>query len=68
MIQIFERLLDTFEKGGKHNLFLIYSLFGGGKTHTILAIYHAFKDPDALFDEEVLEGVLEGAGRIDHAG
>lgn len=59
MIQIFERLLDTFEKGGKHNLFLIYSLFGGGKTHTILAIYHAFKDPNALFDDEVLEGYPE---------
>ncbi|MCD6143899.1 DUF499 domain-containing protein [Thermococcus sp.] len=56
MLDIFERLLDTFEKGGKNNIFLIYSLFGGGKTHTIIALYHAFKDPDALLDEEVLKG------------
>ncbi|NJE13749.1 DUF499 domain-containing protein [Thermococcus sp. LS2] len=56
MLQIFERLIETFEGRERHNLFLIYSLFGGGKTHTILAIYHAFNDPDALLDEDVLHG------------
>jgi len=39
------------ERGiGYHKIYLLTSLFGGGKTHTELTIYHAFKDPDALLE------------------
>ena len=56
MLDILERLLSTLEGRERHNIFLIYSLFGGGKTHTLLTLYHAFKRPDVLFDEDVLLG------------
>lgn len=56
MLNILGRLLDTFDGKEKSNIFLIYSLFGGGKTHTLLTIYHAFKNPDAMLDSEVLKG------------
>ncbi|CAB49792.1 ATP-binding protein [Pyrococcus abyssi] len=54
MLEILDQILRTFEGKERQNVFLIYSLFGGGKTHTILTIYHAFRDPGALLDEEVL--------------
>ena len=56
MLDILERLLSTLEGKERHNIFLIYSLFGGGKTHTLLTLYHAFESPDVLFDEDVLKG------------
>ncbi len=54
MLDILEKLVETLEGRSRHNVFLIYSLFGGGKTHTILTVYHAFNDPEAMLDEEVL--------------
>jgi Predicted ATPase (AAA+ superfamily) len=37
----------------------IYSLFGGGKTHTLLLLYHAFNNPKIAkeFGLNVLDGV-----------
>ncbi|MEM3970914.1 MAG: DUF499 domain-containing protein, partial [Fervidicoccaceae archaeon] len=34
------------EKGG--SIYLLTSLFGGGKTHTQITLYHAFNNPDTL--------------------
>ena len=56
MLEIIGKLVETLEGGERHNIFLIYSLFGGGKTHTLLTLYHAFKEPDAMLDPEVLAG------------
>ncbi len=56
MLDIIEKLVETLEGGERHNIFLIYSLFGGGKTHTLITLYHAFKNPDAMLDPEVLAG------------
>jgi len=56
MLEIIGKLLETLEGRERHNIFLIYSLFGGGKTHTLLTLYHAFKNPDAMVDPEVLAG------------
>lgn len=57
-VEILKRILDTFEGKERRNIFLIYSLFGGGKTHLLLTLYHAFKTPEALEDPEVLEGYI----------
>ncbi|NJE02106.1 ATP-binding protein [Thermococcus sp. JdF3] len=56
MLEIIGKLVETLEGGERHNIFLIYSLFGGGKTHTLLTLYHAFREPDAMLDPEVLAG------------
>jgi len=76
MLEIIAKLLDTFEGREKNNIFLIYSLFGGGKTHTLLTLYHAFRNPDAMLDPEVLAGhdpekqgkIKKLAGRIKALG
>ncbi|ENN95800.1 hypothetical protein J422_05888 [Methanocaldococcus villosus KIN24-T80] len=59
MVQILDRLLNTLSGKERHNIFLIYSLFGGGKTHTILTIYHALNSPDSLVNYEVLKDYPE---------
>jgi len=59
MVQILDKLLNTLSGKERHNLFLIYSLFGGGKTHTILTIYHAISNPDSLTDEIILKDYPE---------
>ncbi|MFA4700288.1 DUF499 domain-containing protein [Pyrococcus kukulkanii] len=56
MLEILDQILRTFEGRERQNVYLIYSLFGGGKTHTILTIYHAFSNPNALLEGEVLRG------------
>jgi predicted AAA+ superfamily ATPase len=59
MVQILNRLLNTLSGEERHNIFLIYSLFGGGKTHTILTIYHAINNPNSLTDESTLKDYPE---------
>ena len=55
ILDILEKLIATLKgKGGVPNVYAIYSLFGGGKTHTLLTIYHALRNPDALTNEDVL--------------
>ena len=54
MLTIFERILDGFE--GKSRVFMLQSFFGGGKTHTLLAIFHAFRKPEAMFKSKDLVG------------
>ncbi|MEM4645825.1 MAG: DUF499 domain-containing protein, partial [Archaeoglobaceae archaeon] len=47
MLQIFEAVLDAFE-GKKRRILILRSFYGGGKTHTLLALIHAFRNPDSL--------------------
>lgn len=47
MLQIFEAVLDAFE-GKKRRVYVLRSFYGGGKTHTLLALIHAFRNPDSL--------------------
>ncbi|MDV3104678.1 ATP-binding protein [Thermococcus waiotapuensis] len=56
MLDVLDKIIRTLEGRERHNIFLIYSLFGGGKTHTLLTVYHAFRDPEAMLDPEVLAG------------
>ncbi len=53
MVRILEDVVEAFN-GGSKRTFAVTSLFGGGKSHTLLAIMHAFKSPESLRDSEVL--------------
>ena len=45
--QVFESILDILERSdGK--IIELSAPTGGGKTHTLLAVYHAFRNPEAL--------------------
>jgi predicted AAA+ superfamily ATPase len=50
------------EKGG--SVFLLTSLFGGGKTHTQIFLYHAFNSPDKLsILSDDLSSLVASAGK-----
>jgi len=51
MENVFNEVLDALEKGSSGPI-ILPSLFGGGKTHTLLALLHAFKNPKALLKAE----------------
>lgn len=48
MTRILNSIVDVLSSRGGRNIYPLYSLFGGGKTHTLLTIYHAIKNPKAL--------------------
>jgi len=50
MIEALENIVNVFTGKGGNKILLLNSLFGGGKTHTLLTIYHAFKNPKALLN------------------
>jgi len=53
MIEALENIVNVFTGKGGNKILLLNSLFGGGKTHTLLTIYHAFKNPKALLNASV---------------
>lgn len=55
MFLTLENIVDVLKGEGGNNIFTIYSLFGGGKTHTLFAIYHALRKPELLAHEEILK-------------
>ena len=50
MVEALENVADALAGRGGNKLIMLLSLFGGGKTHTLLTIYHAFRNPAALLD------------------
>jgi len=48
ILESLENILGVLTGSGGNNTFIIYSLFGGGKTHTLFSIYHALKSPQIL--------------------
>jgi len=54
MLSILEEVTFAFIGEGSKRTFAVTSLFGGGKSHTLLSIMHAFRSPNAIRDEEVL--------------
>ena len=54
-----KNIVNVLKGRGGNNTFTIYSLFGGGKTHTLFAIYHAIKKPNILMHEDILKGYDE---------
>jgi hypothetical protein len=51
MRNIFEEVLEALEKGAK-GLIVLPSLFGGGKTHVLLALHHVFRKSEAILKAE----------------
>ena len=50
MAEALENVVDALMGRGGNKLVMLLSLFGGGKTHTLLTIYHAFRNPAALLE------------------
>jgi len=59
MLESLENIINVLKGKGGNNTFTIYSLFGGGKTHSLFTIYHAVKKPEVLTHKDVLKGYDE---------
>ena len=51
MEKVLNEIIETLEKGSKGPI-ILPSLFGGGKTHLLLALLHAFLNPEAILSAE----------------
>jgi len=51
MEKVFNEIIEALENGSKGPI-ILPSLFGGGKTHLLLALLHAFQDPEAILFAE----------------
>jgi len=58
---LIEDVADTLVGKGGNSVFLLMSFFGGGKTHTMVALYHAFRNPAHL--PEKLKAKVAEAGK-----
>ena len=64
MEDLIEDIAETLKNGKGGIIYLLTSLFGGGKTHTQIALYHAFSNPDTLKEiNEQLAGKIAEAGK-----
>jgi predicted AAA+ superfamily ATPase len=59
MVRALENVGDVLAGRGGSRVTLIQSLFGGGKTHTMLAIYHAVRSPRSLLMAKVADEGLK---------
>ena len=61
MRELMEEIVEALKGGKGGRIFLLTSLFGGGKTHTLMTIYHAFSSPEKLraLDEGLAAKVAE---------
>ncbi|QGA69061.1 DUF499 domain-containing protein [Sulfolobus sp. E11-6] len=46
MEKLINEVISTFKNGTYGKTILLYSFFGGGKTHTLIFLYHLFKFPN----------------------
>jgi predicted AAA+ superfamily ATPase len=65
MEDLIEDIAETLKNGKGGAIFLLTSLFGGGKTHTQIALYHAFSNPYTLkeINEQLAAKIVE-IGRL----
>jgi len=59
MADVLENVVGVLLGRGGHKVVLLLSLFGGGKTHTLLTLYHAIRSPPALLEAKAEDS---GAG------
>ena len=48
MVDVLEIVARALKGESESKIVLLLSLFGGGKTHTLITIYHALRDPEAI--------------------
>ncbi|ADM27560.1 ATPase [Ignisphaera aggregans DSM 17230] len=63
MIEALENIANVFTGKGGSKVLMLQSLFGGGKTHTLLTIYHALRKPTALLEAKTED--IESRKRIE---
>ncbi|MCW1297604.1 MAG: DUF499 domain-containing protein, partial [Candidatus Rehaiarchaeum fermentans] len=69
MVEILDNVKNVLLNDRGRKVILISALYGGGKTHTLLTLYHALKDPESLKrasseDENSRERVNEIASKL----
>ena len=52
MQSILKEITNTLNGKGGRNVYPLFSLYGGGKTHTLITIYHAIKSPTILAEKD----------------
>jgi len=52
MQSILKEITNTLQGKGGRNVYPLFSLYGGGKTHTLITIYHAIKNPTILAEKD----------------
>ena len=64
MARVLRNIADVLTGRGGNKVVLLESLFGGGKTHTLITIYHAIKNPlsllEAKTDEPTTREIVKG--------
>ncbi|MDD4431905.1 MAG: DUF499 domain-containing protein, partial [Bacteroidales bacterium] len=55
---IFSDVMVRVSRGGARPLLVIDTTFGGGKTHTLVGLYHLFKHFEASKDNENIKSIL----------
>ena len=73
MAEALENVADALLSRGGNKLVMLLSLYGGGKTHTLLTIYHAFRSPVVLLeakteDSETRERLRRLADELSRVG
>jgi len=48
MINLLENIVNVVSGGSGNKVIVLSAFFGGGKTHTLIALYHVIRNPDAL--------------------
>ncbi len=72
MARILDEVANALLGRGGNKVTMLLSLFGGGKTHTLLTIYHAFRNPGALLQakteskevRKILEKLVEELSKV----
>ena len=69
MVEILDNVKNVLLNDRGRKVILISALYGGGKTHTLLTLYHALKDPESLKsaspeDKNLRERVNEIASKL----
>lgn len=64
MVDILEDVVDVLSEGKGRKIVLLSALYGGGKTHTLITIYHALKRPGQLVrasaEDQEIRGAIQG--------
>lgn len=49
-IDILENVVNVLTEGKGHKIVILSALFGGGKTHTLISLYHVLREPPSILN------------------